>query len=198
MKKNKMKAPIIFYVAVLVICLTMISTSLSGGFFAKYVTQVQDTDEARVARYDVTVSDLTPDSLVLDTYDPNKLSGNMDFTVTSNSEVAIKYSVIVTLPAPLPTEYVRDTVTGELSEEPVPYMFITLKDKGDTEGTTVRQQQVSDDNLVLTFADVGTFAPGSFSAAHSLVVEVFPGKHGTESTYTISNLKVRVLVEQID
>ena len=64
MKKNKMKAPIIFYVAVLVICLTMISTSLSGGFFAKYVTQVQDTDEARVARYDVTVSDLTPDSLV--------------------------------------------------------------------------------------------------------------------------------------
>ena len=197
MKKNKMKAPVIFYIAVLVLCLTMISTSLSGGFFAKYVTQVQDTDAARVAKYDVTVSDLAPDNLVLDSYDPNKLEGNMDFTVTSNSEVAIKYSVIVTLPAPLPTEYVRDAATGELSETPEPYMFITLKDKGDAVGTTVRQPQVSDGNLVLTFADVGSFAPGSFSATHSLVAIVFPGDH-EGNTYTISNLKVRVLVEQID
>lgn len=194
MKKNKMKAPVIFYVAVLVLCLTMVSTSLSSGFYAKYTTEVSASDSARVAKYDVTVSDLNPKSIVLDSYDLTKLSGDMGFTVTSNSEVTIVYSVIVTLPEPLPTEYVRDADTGKLSETPEPYIFITLKNEGDEDGEA---PQISDDGLVLTFTDVGTFAPGSSSANHYLSVEVLPGKH-PQNTYSISNIKVRVVIEQID
>lgn len=195
MKKNKIKAPIVFYVAIAMLCVTLVSMNLTGGLFAKYTTRADGDDSGNVAAYNVTVSDLSEKDLTLDSYDKGALLAETAFTVTSASEVAVRYSVIVTLNTPLPTEYTRDE-TGKLSDEPTEYISIKLRDEADVNRENMREPVISQDRCTFTFADVGEFAPGGASAEHLLVFEIFPGNHGAD--FVLSGINVRVDVVQID
>lgn len=200
MKKNKPKAPAVFYIAIVILFLTMLSISLSGGFFAKYVSVAEGSDEARVAAYNVTVTELTPSSVTLDSYNPEALSAEMEFSVISKSEVAVKYNVVVMLDEPLPAEYVVDADTGVTSETPEPYVTIKLGDVSNGIVTLWREPEISDDGRTLTFANVGTFAPvteGQLVGNHTLLIEVVAGRH-EKNTVTLDGMNVRVNVEQIN
>ena len=97
MKKLNNNMPIMFYVGLLLVCLTFFSVHMSSGLYARYVTQASGSDSARVAKFDVT------DTLLINgkTVDDFVVGGAMipgqvttyEYTVTNHSEVAVKISV---------------------------------------------------------------------------------------------------------
>ena len=81
MKKNKMMR-----LASVLLVLTLLSTSVISGTFAKYITQDSDTDSARVAKWGVTV-DVAVDGAFAAEY-------AADTTVTDSQGVAIAKTVV--------------------------------------------------------------------------------------------------------
>ena len=171
MRKLNKNTPIAFYVGLVLLCATLISFSLTGGLFARYTTSASASDSARVARFDVTFLDVTENAMVLNSYDPTKLSASTEFTISSNSEVAISYGVIIELPQSLP-EYVTITVDG-------------------TTATGVDAL-----SKVFTFDELGSFAPGENEATHTVTFEVDPAWQEADLSY--SEVSVRVYAEQIN
>lgn len=94
--KNKNKVNIPLFLAGILFCLTLISSSLTSNLIAKYSTTVSGSDSARVAKFDVIatkdISQLDKIELVPGDRDS---SGTYKFTIKNNSEVVVKYSVIV-------------------------------------------------------------------------------------------------------
>ena len=78
MEKRKINIPMLL--AIVLFYLTVLSTHLTGGLFARYVTKADGTDSARVAKFDVqTTGD----------------SGDYALLVENKSEVAISYTITV-------------------------------------------------------------------------------------------------------
>lgn len=79
-----------FCIAVVLLCLTLISMHLTSGLFARYSTSVTDDDSARVAKFEVT----TGDEVFVDTFlfevAPNISVDYISPLITNNSEVAVK------------------------------------------------------------------------------------------------------------
>ena len=97
-KVNK-KVPAVFYFGLALLFLFSLSSYFTGGLYARYTTSVVGEDTARVARFDVSNEISTENaSIDLNFYDPAKLTDTVQFQVKSSSEVAIEYTVIVTLP----------------------------------------------------------------------------------------------------
>lgn len=79
------------------LCYLLIATLLfSGGSLARYSTTASGTATARMARFDMAtaVADGQPGSIDLQAGDTGS-NGTYSFTVTNNSEVLVKYNVIV-------------------------------------------------------------------------------------------------------
>lgn len=95
-KTNENKLNILLCVASVLLCLTLLSIYMTCGLYAKYVTTTTDNDSARVARFDVSATEASdqPDTIKLTAADSNS-NGTYRFTITNNSEVLVKYSVIV-------------------------------------------------------------------------------------------------------
>lgn len=93
--KNKNKVNIPLFLAGILFCLTLISISLTSNLIAKYSTTVSGSDSARVAKLDVgTTPNSQSNNIELVPGDRDS-SGTYKFTIKNNSEVVVKYSVIV-------------------------------------------------------------------------------------------------------
>lgn len=93
--KNKNKVNIPLFLAGILICLTLISSSLTSNLIAKYSTTATGSDSARVAKFDViTSANNQPDKIKLVPGD-SAFTGTYTFTIENNSEVVVKNSVIV-------------------------------------------------------------------------------------------------------
>ena len=150
-------------------CLVMITSSYNSGLYARYATSANVSDSARVARYDVSVSDLSNSSLSLNSFDKNALSATTQITVSSNSEVAVKYSVVLTFASALPN-----------------WMHVTL------DGA-----EPAVEGSVYTFADAGSFPAGQGNSdTLTLAFSVDPGLMTQD--LSLSGIAVDVIVEQID
>ena len=169
MRKNKTKLPVTMYAAALLFCLVLITAAYRPEFYARYVTRANGSDGARVAKYDVTVSELSARNLTLNSFDDGSLRASTQLTVTSNSEVDVKYSVVVNFPRALP-DWVHLTLNGSAP---------------------------SVNGSAYTFRDVGTFdAGGEYSDVLTLEFSVDPGLQSED--LSLGNITVDVIAEQIN
>jgi hypothetical protein len=100
MKQSNKRTPIVFYVALVLLCCLLFSTHLTSGLYARYTTTATASDSARVAKFSVTnrSAGSVPVSVRLSFFDPAAISDTVSVEVESASEVTLRYDVIVTMP----------------------------------------------------------------------------------------------------
>lgn len=177
MKKTNTRTPVVFSVGCVLLCLTLLSSNLTSGLYARYSTTASGSDSARVAKFDVrnTVSSAST-NIQLNFYDPSHFTDTVLFTVTSSSEVAVRYSVTVTMP-----------------DDELNYNWLEVK-LGDSESS-----QTADNTF--TFSKVGEFTPGATGEqSHILsftIKDSYKGKPGSLKDMR-SCVTITVHAEQID
>ena len=165
----------VYQAAALLLFLAVGSSMLATAPMAKYVTKGGDSsDTATVAAFSVDAVQVTDDP----TYnlDSTTTTGDYQFTVSSNSEVAATYNIVVTL-----TE-------GEVMDG------VTMSLVNTTTGATVAGTP-SADGLTYTFENAGTFAAAS-AQTHGLTLTFTAQADATSGTY--SNIKLEAVVTQVD
>ncbi len=100
MSKFNRKTPICFFAGLLILCLTLVSTYMVSGIYARYTTSADSSDNARVAEFSVSQSlKITKsDNTVAETFiigDDLYPGKRMTYTysVTNNSEVTVEFVV---------------------------------------------------------------------------------------------------------
>lgn len=91
MEKAKLNIPVC--AALVLLFLTLLTTHITGGLYARYAAQTTGRDTARVARFEIDVTPLQ-EELTVDCAVAQDTTYN--FTVTNDSEVPVRYSVLVT------------------------------------------------------------------------------------------------------
>ena len=184
MKQSNRNTPIVFCVAMVLLCAVLFSSHLTGGLYARYTTSATANDEARVARFDVTVTEITdaginPEGSDLTiNYFENKNEATYSITIASNSEVAVSYDVILTFDRLLPA-------------------WLVLKVGGNIASDT----DIDEDRYIYTFEDVVQFAPGSSSQNVALTFTLDTAQLtglDADSNFTINDILLDVRAEQID
>lgn len=175
MGKTKLNIPMC--AAAVLLFLTLLSIHLTSGLFARYTTTVTAGDSARVAKFDVDVTadikDITVDCEQSD-------SGTFTLTVTNNSEVTVRYTLILTL---LENKQIHGTDL---------YMY------KDTDNTPYFPT-----NNVYTFTNLGTLTPGA-NQTHNITFGVYSWHTVTEDanespTYNWDlDFNVDVVATQVD
>lgn len=178
MKQQDRKAPFVFEFGLVLICAVLVSVCMMGGLLARYTTTASGSDSARVAKFDITNSvDSQAADIDLHFYDFSKLSDEFAFSVVSESEVAVTYDVVVTMPAGM--DY---------------YTWLDLRLDG------AEADRVEDN--VFTFSNVNVLAPGNPSTgAHTLIFSIQPAHVGNPTTLSdVENGTVLITVraEQVD
>ncbi len=125
-------------------CLTLMSAYLLSGVYAKFSATAFGEDSARVAKWDVSIEFTGEKSDFALVNKDGQKTAEYTFAVTSKSEVALSYDVIITLPEALP-----DTVTFKI------------------EDATLTK---SDADRVYTFTNVGSFAADGGTNSHTLEI----------------------------
>ena len=98
MTKSNTKTPVVFYVGLVLLCLFMFSLYLSGGMYARYATTASGSDGARVAKFDVTLTEVGKNwsqQVSLGELSPGG-STEIKFEVTNSSEVQVQFKVTMT------------------------------------------------------------------------------------------------------
>lgn len=98
MKQSNKKAPLVFYIGACLLVMVLFSVNLTSGLYARYATEATGSAGARVAKFDVASEEKSEFSIDLDFYDPAKQTASIQFEVTSSSEVAVEYDVVLELP----------------------------------------------------------------------------------------------------
>ena len=93
MTQPKAKMNIPMCVACILLCLTLFSIHLTSGLYAKYTAKGNGEDDARVAKFDVSVTKSADAVINISTEVHN---GIYTFTVTNDSEVAVGYDLTLT------------------------------------------------------------------------------------------------------
>ncbi len=114
MEKSNRKAPIVFYIGLILLCVWLASFHLFGGLYARYSSFASGSDSARVAGFSVTaVAVNNNDEMNLDLRDATDAeSESYMFSVSNNSEVKVAFTVTITLDNKLP-----DGVRIEMKQE---------------------------------------------------------------------------------
>lgn len=84
---------ILIRVALVVACLILLCIHLMGGLFAKYISNGEGSDEARVAAFDVKIIGNAKDMTI--TAAENPATGTYEITIRNDSEVAVRYDLSV-------------------------------------------------------------------------------------------------------
>jgi len=132
-------------------CLILITTAMMGGLLARYTTEGEGTDSTRVAKFDVSAG--LEDDVVNVVYAPKVDDSGMEsqgvfvLKLTSDSEVAVRYDIVVTLEEALP-----NGITAELYDA----------------NNQKRIPTESDGSQVLTYENAGTFPAGDQQAEYEL------------------------------
>ena len=94
--KDRRNTPIVFYASLILLCLVLVSTYLTGGIFARYVVTSNGSDGSRVAVFKLTddYSATTIMSIPEDVY-PG-FSYDIKIKVKNEGEVTLAYSITVT------------------------------------------------------------------------------------------------------
>lgn len=174
MGKAKLNIPMC--AALVLLFLTMISVHLTSGLYARYTATATGSDSARVAKFDVTGSgagDVTVDCTQVDN------TGEYIINVTSNSEVAVEYSIEVVFIDNINIDKVK----------------ITLDEKTGT----------WKDTSTLSFPIAWEMTPNSeTNNTHELMFEVLDWTYisvdanNTPSVEKSFDFQVRINVEQVD
>ena len=108
MRKLNNKAPIVFYVSMVLLCAVLISAYMTNDLYASYATYAFGGDSARVAKFDVgykyTIDSTTiiggrnviTEPISLGTISPGGNAKTIVVTVTNRSEVAVEVNVALT------------------------------------------------------------------------------------------------------
>lgn len=179
MKKMHVSATIWRTLAILIV-LVLASAYLTSYLAARFTSSGGDDDGARVARFDVAAKKKNdvPLSIDLDFYDPEKQTDFFEFEVSSTSEVAAKYDVVLILPGQM-TELVSDGV-------------LIVKMDGAGTGT------VDTVNRSVTF-EGGSFLPNATNTyTHEITLEIKTGTMPSFSFNITDPATLRIHAEQID
>ena len=94
--KNKTTTgPLLLRIALILLCMTLFSTSMLSGLYAKYIAKNDGNDDARVATFEVDVDGNFADGITVNA-SQGDLDGTYTFSVENNSEVAITYDLLIT------------------------------------------------------------------------------------------------------
>lgn len=169
MGKTKLNIPMC--AALVLLLLTMISIHLTSGLYARYTATGTASDSARVAKFDVK-ADVQPEK---DEHG-NDIEGRFTLTVTNNSEVAVKYNVVIGFTGP---------------------MSIAMDDGS--------AKKPAENESSVTFTNENwTLAPGSASSPHTLQfavtdwTDITKSVSGAPTAEMSLNFTVSVTAEQID
>ena len=182
MQKSNTRTPWVFYVGVVVLCCFLISTHFTGGLYARYSTTAYGEDSARVAKFDADSNIATMATPIdLSFFDTSKFSCSFGFQVKSNSEVAVKYDVIVTMP-------------NEVSS--YEWLDVTLSLDGGVTKAATREANV------FTFEDVPQIAPNDTTPVGNVLnFSIKSGLEGNPPDY-LTNITgeahITVRMSQID
>ncbi len=109
-QKSKMNIPML--AACILLCLTLISVHMTSGLYARYVSRDSGEDSARVASFDVEAKWGDNDVSISATQEDN---GSYNFTITNNSEVDVKYDLVLTFEEAFP-KYLKVSIKEENAE----------------------------------------------------------------------------------
>ena len=137
--KTKRRPPIAVYAAAALLCLVLVSMSMTSGVFARYTAKAENPEDdstAQVAAFAVSVEEPTendPVTIIADGTDDN---GKAVYTVKvkNDSEVAVRYSAVVEFTGEKATENAEKfddsddqlTFTGDLAPKAEAQEQITL------------------------------------------------------------------------
>ena len=162
--KNKTTTgPLLLRIALILLCMTLFSTSMLSGLYAKYTAKNDGGDDARVALFKVDVDGNLADGIIVNA-SVGDTQGKYTFTVTNDSEVAVRYDLIVTFDQTLPAG-----------------VSLALQDYG---------LSLSDGNTY-TFHNIASLAPGTTGTTHTLIFTLDPdaftkSESGSSVTKTVS------------
>ena len=162
MSKTKLNIPML--AALILLLLTMVTTHYTSGLYARYSSTAYGEDTARVAAFDVSF-DLT-----------NNENDTYTITVSNDSEVSVKYSIIVEMDKHLSVAIGDDVKTIEGSET-----FVTFEN---TSWTLAPETKAEPLTLKFAVADWSGLTD--------------PDQYEGSSTEVKLGFKVRVAAEQID
>ena len=144
--KNKLLRPRnVFYVFIVLMSLVMMSTFLTSALYARYTVKNSSSDQGNVAVFLVTTG-IDEEHITLDTYgkpllelggDSEITTASLPFHISSESEIAVRYTVSVDFGSALPE-----------------YLEITL-----TNGTHTVTQACDNSKSVFNFVNFGSIAP---------------------------------------
>ncbi|MBQ4136540.1 MAG: hypothetical protein IJD67_00375 [Clostridia bacterium] len=178
-KSNKVKTPLVFRLSLVLLCAMFFTSHMMGGLYARYTTTATGSDSARVAKFDVNSNTTSAVDIELNFYDPSMLSDTVSFQVKSDSEVTVKYSVIVTMPSGM-SDY--------------EWLSIKLDDTTTIVG--------SGTNNEFNFTNVGEITHGDTVAkAHTLTFSIVDSRQGYPNgvaNVISGTAKITVRAEQID
>lgn len=102
MDKRKLNIPM--FAALILLLLTMVTTHITSGLYARYTGSASGSASARVAKFKVTGS-LDKEDITVDCAQGK--SGTYQITVKNDSEVTVKYSMRVMLSQDVPKNAVQ-------------------------------------------------------------------------------------------
>lgn len=148
----------VMFLAGILFCLVLITTAMLGGLFARYASTEDGADLARVAKFDVAAALDKEELSVFCTKSIDQ--GSFIITVSSKSEVAVSYDLVVQLDEILP-----EGITAQLQA-----------------GEQLLTQTASEDGLTLTFSQEGTMpanpdTPRSYTLSFLVDWETFTKKN---------------------
>ena len=185
MRKLNTRTPIAFHIGLVLFCLVLFSTYLTGGLYARYTTSASGSDSARVAIFQIQGENSweqgTEVDLNLNFFDPTQATDTLSFAITSASEVAVRYSVEIVMPKKYDNGNIID------------YQWLTI--------TLDKAPPVTSETNVFTIANIGTFSPNDGSKyEHTLTFTILDDYMGLPNVVGDITGKVIITVraEQID
>lgn len=153
--------------AAILLCLVLITTHLTSGLYAKYTSRASAHDSASVALWKVGATGGKP-ALTIDC-STSDLDDAYKFKVTNNSEVSVRYNIIVVF-----TEALDSGITLKLDETKTP---------------------ATNDRKAFVFTNVGQLISGNISKEHTLTFTASTDNINEDVSYAFN---VQIDFEQVD
>lgn len=122
-KPSTYTGSLLMRIALILLCLLLVSFHFTGGMYARYKSTAESSDSARVAKFSLDISGAIKDDQI--DASVTKDQGIYHVTVDNNSEVAVTYDIVVTLTAPMSGLAIS---VGQLPLETTDHQTFTLTD----------------------------------------------------------------------
>ncbi len=181
MKQSNKKAPLVFYIGACLLVMVLFSVNLTSGLYARYATEATGSAGARVAKFNVASETGGVElSIDLDFYDPAKQTDSIAFEVTSSSEVAVEYDVVLELP-----EDIISLINSGV-------LIIKM------DGNAPDGDNIDTANYTVTF-EGKSFSPSeNVTQTHTITLSIQEGTILTDTVKITESATLRVHAEQID